>query len=1619
MHTEERLRSIIENVERQLDKLDIDPLQRAFPRLLFERGVTDDLAAYSVDDLAQLSTDAFAFFSDRVTGKTKIRISNPEADSGSRLGSVTVIEIINDDMPFLLDSALGVLNDNGIGIELVLHPILAVERDAGGKLIGVRDSASPQAAGMARESFIYFHVGRLNDEEQIASLKDELLDVFADTQQVVHDWHPMKDALSALVQRYRSTPPPVAKDELDESIAFLEWLLAGHFTFIGLREFRLQGSGSSRRLEPADDEGLGLLSRSRNGGQREDGDLEHVTPEVLEWLSGPDLLIITKANTRSTVHRRAYLDYVGVKIFTEKGELAGEMRIVGLFTSTAYTSSSRSIPIIRRKVAQVFERSHLDEASHSGKALLHILETFPRDELLQADLDSLEEIATGILQLEERPRTRIFARRDKFNRFVSALVYIPRDRFNSDVRIRIGELLAEAYHGHVSSFSPSFPIGALVRVHFIITCDGHSVANPNLAELEAHAVEIVRTWDDRLVDALNQQMDASSARQLLGRYRSGFAPGYRDLYPAARAVEDIRRIETLKDSGDIALSLYRETRDAEHTIRLKIYHLGNPIPLSDRLPILSNMGFRSINERTFRVERAGAETAVLHEVRLQTMDNSPVDLDALGQKLADGFLAVWEGRAEDDGYNGLILKEGLEWRDAALLRALGKYLWQAVATFSSGYMAATLNKHSALAGKLLRLFQIRFDPALHPDDGCGRADQPEVDRLMAEIDRALAEVPSLDEDRIIRRFANLIQAITRTNFFQLDEHGKPRHTISFKIDSRRVDGLPEPKPFAEIFVYAPDMEGVHLRGGRIARGGIRWSDRPADFRTEVLGLVKAQNVKNAVIVPVGAKGGFVCKKMPTDASREQIQAEGIRCYRLLISSMLDLTDNITAHGVVHPPRTVRHDDPDPYLVVAADKGTATFSDIANSISEERGFWLGDAFASGGSAGYDHKKMGITARGGWEAVKRHFREMDIDIQSQPFTVIGVGDMSGDVFGNGMLLSRKIRLLAAFDHRDIFIDPNPDPETSWQERARLFALPRSSWQDYSRELISDGGGVFSRQAKSIPLTPQMQELTGIAAGSASPQEVIRALLRAEVDLIWFGGIGTYIRASDESDAAVGDRANDAIRVAAQEVRAKVIGEGANLGVTQLGRIEFALKGGRINTDAVDNSAGVNSSDLEVNIKIATGPAEMAGKISREERNRLLAEMTDEVAAHVLVNNYRQTLCLTVAQQHSAEELAFYQRMMQTLERKGLLNRALEFLPDERQLRTRQSQGTGLTRPELAVLMAYAKLVLFDDILDSPLPDDAYLARELEAYFPRQLNQRFPEEVRSHRLRREIIATALANSVINDGGPAFVSRLQDEVGTSPETLVAAYVVARDSFGFTALNHLVDSLDNRIPSALQINLYRELQQLLRLQTMWFLRNEQGHPQLEALIEQYRSGIEKVAAALHSALPEATKADWDHYIRQLVAEGVPEETAIRLCQARYLYRGADIVAVAQRAEAPIADVTRTFFLVGHELHIDDLIKAVAGLHVSDYYDRLAINHTVAAIFATHRDLVTDVLGRHGAKGWPEWQKRHADAIGRTVGLISEMLSTGNLTLARLSVTASHLQELQKSDAVAEARTGS
>ncbi|GJD78162.1 NAD-glutamate dehydrogenase [Methylobacterium gregans] len=1572
-----------------------------FVRDLFGRVPPEDLGPYPAAALAELAARARAHLAEphRPGEAASVRLHDVTVTRDGRPRDLTLVEAVNDNRPFLLDSCLAELTGQGLVPLLVAHPILGVERDEAGALLRVVGETTAEAAGdLARESLIQIHLDRLEGEPR-RRLEAGLAATFTDVAVVDADRPAMLERLEALAADYGTGPTPLPADEIDEARAFLWWLLDGHFTVLGLREHGLSADGTETEAEGAS---LGVLRDPALAVLRRGRELVGLSPEIRAFLAEPQALIISKASVKSRVHRATHLDYVGIKLFSDAGALAGELRVVGLFTASAYTAPAREVPVLRRKVAAVVARAGLDPTSHAGRGLIAVLETYPRDDLYQIDVERLTRFALAITDLADRPRVRVLSRIDRFGRFVSLLVYVPKDRYDTRVRARIGAYLAESYGGRLSASYADMPEGPLARLHVIVGLSaGAPERDPGV--LEAGVGALVRTWADGLRAALAESRDGPEARRLFGAYAEAFGAAYRENFSPEVAVADIAILERLAESNPRAADLGRRDADPDSQVRLKVFSRGAALALSDRVPALENMGFRVIDERTYRVTAPDGARVWLHDMLLERASGAAVDFAALERPLEEALIAVGEGRAESDGYNRLVLEAALPWREAALLRALGRYLRQLRIRYGQDYLAATLSRHPAIARGIVALFRARFDPGLSTDrEAAQRA-------LREELETRLAEVTSLDEDRILRRFVNLVEAAVRTNLYQAGPDGAPRETISVKFACAAVANMPLPRPFFEIFVYSPRVEGVHLRYGYVARGGLRWSDRPEDFRTEILGLVKAQQVKNAVIVPVGAKGGFYPKRLPPPSDRAAWLAEGTESYRVFIRALLELTDNIVDGQIVPPADTVRQDPDDAYLVVAADKGTATFSDIANALSIERGHWLGDAFASGGSQGYDHKGMGITARGAWEAVRRHFREMDVDVQADPVTVAGVGDMSGDVFGNGMLLSQSLRLVAAFDHRDIFLDPDPDPAASFSERKRLFGLPRSSWADYDRGLISRGGGVFSRSLKAIPLSPEIRRVLDIDRAEAAPAEVMQAILRAPVDLLWFGGIGTYVRAGAETDADAGDRANDAVRITGTELRAKVVGEGANLGLTQRGRIEAARAGVRLNTDAIDNSAGVNTSDVEVNIKIALMTPERDGRLGAEDRNSLLAAMTDEVARLVLRNNELQTLALSLAERRGAGEAGFAARTMQVLEAEGRLDRAVEFLPDDAALAERLRRGEGLTRPEYAVLLAYAKLALYDALLASPAVNDPYFERELQRYFPGALREKFPDAVKGHRLRREIIATALSNIIVNRGGISLVTRLADEAGAEPASIARAYAVTRDAFGLMELNAAIDGLAGRIPGAAQLDLYAAVQDLLTGRITWFLREIDLSGGIAPVVARYRDGVSALVAALPEVLDAEARAALEARRAELAGLGLGAAAAARLAALGRLTAAPDIVRVAETSGRPVAEIAATHFALERAFRLGNLAAEARAAPVADTFDRVALERAVAGIARAHRALTAEVVGDGGAgpEAVEAWIAARGPALARIRDAVSGIAASG-LTVSKASVAAGLLGDLAR-----------
>lgn len=1471
-----------------------------------------------------------------------------------RAGDPLVLDIVSPDMPFIVDSALAAVRAAGGTVRLFTHPVV---RQANGRAMSV----------------LHIHSDPVVD---IEALGHEIETAMAEVIHAVRDWQPMLERLRLAIGDLGRVV-----GQRDEPLRFLDWLIEHNFTFLGMREYRLAGD----RLEPLAESGLGILRDPDFKLLRSGATFVESTPQHRAFMESNEPLLVTKANVRARVHRRVHMDYVGIKLYAADGSARGELRIVGLFTSQALATPHTEVPIVRRQIAEVMRKSGVDPLGHDGRALLSALDSYPRDELFQIGSDQLFEFAATIAGLYDRPRVRVLPRIDRFDNFVSILVYVPRDRYDSDARVRITQYLAKVYDGRISAYYPHFPEGDLVRLHVIIGRVAGPTPRPSRTELEDRVNALTSNFGDMLVAAAIDPATISD-------YRGAFSPAYQSRNSARDALEDIDVLRGLGDGAGVAIRLYERT-GTDGSLGLKFYHRESAIPLSDRVPMLEAFGFRVIDERTYTIVPRDGVERYLHDMVLEPMDGG-FDVEERGSAVEAGLLAVWDGLAESDQLNALVSRTSLAWNDTALLRALARYLRQIGISYSQRYIAQVLVNQSGAAKALVALFNALHDPRETDREAKAGA-------ARAALGAALDAMASLDEDTIVRRFLNLVDASVRTNAFQYDAEGNHMPALAIKFDSGKVDGMAAPRPYREISVYSPRVEGVHLRFGAIARGGIRWSDRPEDFRTEVLGLVKAQQVKNAVIVPVGAKGGFVPKLLVPGMAREAFAAEGVAAYKIFIGALLDVTDNLI-DGAVAPPRdVVRRDGDDPYLVVAADKGTASFSDTANGIATSRGFWLGDAFASGGSAGYDHKKMGITARGGWEAVKRHFREMDRDIQREPFTVVGVGDMSGDVFGNGMLLSPEIRLVAAFDHRDIFIDPKPDAARSLAERQRLFALPRSSWQDYDKGLISAGGGIFSRNLKSIALTPEMQAALGLKADHATPAEVMTAILKAEVDLLWFGGIGTYVRSSLETDADVGDRANDAIRITGSDLRAKVVGEGANLGVTQRGRIEYALAGGRINTDAIDNSAGVNSSDLEVNIKIALAPLLADGTLDIAARNAFLVTMTDQVAALCLRNNYMQGLAISLAQRAGLNELPDHRELIEQLEARGLLDRAVEFLPTDAALDARAAAGKALMRPELAVILAYAKLTLYADLLDSKSVDDGYLAAELYRYFPETLRGAYPDAVAGHRLKREVIATVLANAMINRGGPAFVTELTGATSASPGEVALAYAATRDVYGLAELNSAIDALDGAVRGEVQLALYAEVMDLLRQESLWFLRNADVTKGLAGLVERHAAGVAALRAMLGSTLPASLAQGVAERAAELVGKGVPETVAQRIAELSVLSYASDIVLVSERSGVPVAEGAAAFFGVFAAFDLWPVIEQGRGIQLNDRFDRMALDRALANVMRAQRDLTADVLKTEG--GLAGWTAR--PAIGRTAAAVAE-LTQGALTVSRLSVAAGLLADL-------------
>ncbi|PIW31534.1 MAG: NAD-glutamate dehydrogenase [Rhodobacterales bacterium CG15_BIG_FIL_POST_REV_8_21_14_020_59_13] len=1606
---------------------DPDTAAQAFLDQVLGDALAEDLEGIKASQLAEQAAEFWDWAKGRGEGKIHVRTRSSDTDGTSSIKR-DIVEVAGPDRPFLVDSVMGEIGAQGLDVLAMFHPIVPVSRNDKGEICADGDTLP--------ESLIQVHVEPLDDRTREA-LAEAVRAAMEDVRLATDDFKDMRAAMNMAIAHLEDANTPASLEEKSETLEFLRWLRDDHFAFLGSRTYQFEvdakGKMSSREPTVQPGSGFGILRDPERQVLRKGNEPALLTPAIESFLNEPSPIIVAKANIKSRVHRRVYMDYIGVKRYREDGAVVGEARFVGLFTAEAYDRMARDVPLVRRKVRRVLERAGKIPGTHSEKKLRNIVENYPRDELFQTEEDDLLQIGLGILHLQDRPRTKLLVRRDRFDRFVSCLLFVPRERYNSRVREQAGELIRAAFDGRMSAYYPHFGDGPLARVHYIIGLDPNKHPEPDLQELERQIVTLARTWEDELVTE-GRGILPDNLRHRLPAYDRAFSAGYQEQFAPAEGLADLLRIESLGHDTHIGARLYRDRGEDTSVLRLKIYRRNEPTHLSEVMPILENMGLNVIQESGYEVHRAmdEAREAIVHihdfEMRSEVLADK--DTDEFSGAFEEALLAVMANRAENDGFNQLILKLGVSWREAAVLRALARYRQQTGLDPSQTIQEEALAENPAIALQLLTLFDTRFNPDIDFDLETRKEKSA---ALGLDIRAQLEKVASIDHDRVLRRLLRLLEATLRTNYFQTGEDGLPKAHISFKIASQELEELPLPKPYREIFVWSPKVEGVHIRFGPVARGGLRWSDRRDDFRTEVLGLVKAQQVKNAVIVPVGSKGGFYPKQLPRSGSRDEWLAEGQSAYRTFIRGLLDITDNIHDDAVVHPGKVVIWDSEDPYLVVAADKGTATFSDIANGVAmEEYDFWLGDAFASGGSAGYDHKKMGITARGAWESVKRHFRELGKDIQNETFTVAGVGDMSGDVFGNGMLLSRKIQLIAAFDHRDIFIDPDPaDCDANWKERKRLFDMPRSSWQDYNKKLISKGGGIYSRSEKAIKLSKEARKALGIETESLSPPELMTAILKAQVELLWFGGIGTYVKASSQQHWEVSDKANDSIRINAADVGAKVIGEGANLGFTQAARIEFDRAGGRVNADFVDNSAGVDTSDHEVNIKILLSPLLRSGEMTREQRDKLLGGMTDEVAEHVLKHNYDQTLALTLAEHDAPADVDAHERFMAQLEKTGRLNRMVEGLPSGDGMRTLKENRLALTRPELAVLVSYAKITTFDKLVASNVPDDPHFESMLKGYFPNDLDT-YGEQMSGHRLRREIIATVLANDMINLGGPTFVHRAIESTGAEAQLIATAFEAGRRVFRFSDLTDRINKLDNRAPAEVQITLHREIIRLLRRQTYWLSRRARAQEAGQAapirdLIAAYRPGVDKLREAAMDIISGYEREHVEERTEAFVRAGAPKDLAHDIAVLRPLTSSSDVVDLALQEDWPLESAGYVYHAAGARFSVD-MLRGLGSEVSSDlHWDRLAVRRLIEDLYASQQAIASSMMRFARSAGgalqtgveapnreWADellgaWCIQNDVEAGRYDSALEELETTGAWTLSKLAIASTQLRELAQS----------
>ncbi|NVJ59292.1 MAG: NAD-glutamate dehydrogenase [Gammaproteobacteria bacterium] len=1594
------LENVIKLIKAKFKKSQAETVSR-FAQYFYGSIAPDDLTERSASDLYASVLSLWNFLHKDANEDVCVRVFNPEFESHGWQSKHTVIELVHPDMPFLVDSVRMELNRLGLGIHLHIHLPIAIKRDKNNLVNSV------ELANESEPEFcvtpMYLEVDRQVDDSELEMIRENLERILADVRAAVKDWGPMKKKLTDVIKRVESSTPKVSDDKRQETLDFLKWISGHHFTLLAYTSYDLKKEGEKTYLVPKKKSNLGLstlelweprkysLSDMPKGAQR-------------LILDNTTSLVLTKLSAISTVHRPAHIDYVGIKRFDEMGNVVGEDRFLGLYTSAAYNVNPMSIPVLREKIQAVLDCSGLPQGSHDAKVLRNILETYPRDELFQISIHDLLGTAMGVMHIKERSLIRLFVRRDPYGRFFSCLVYVPREIYTTKLRLKVTNILADTFHSSAEiKFTTTFSESILARIQFTVPVENAEQISFDLHSIERELMEAARSWEDNIGDALKAEFGEAQGVRLTNMYGEAFPSGYREETIPQTAVLDVHHLESLSPERPLSMLLYRPQEDSEGILKFKLFHRDQPTPLSEVLPMLENMGLQVLGETPHKVEVKGRAVRWIMDFSM-THPSSDLVLDEVKAKFQEAFMETWNGNAENDGFNRLVLSAGIDWRQTSILRAYAKYLWQIGFTFSQSYIEETLAKYPAISRKLVEYFIAKFDPSIERSN-------ENLKTIKSDIAEMLDQVSNLDEDKILNRYLRVMDATLRTNFFQVGKDGEVKTYISFKLNPKKIPEVPLPIPMFEIFVYSPRVEGVHLRGGKVARGGLRWSDRREDFRTEVLGLVKAQQVKNTVIVPVGSKGGFVCKKLPTEGGRDAFFKEGVECYKIFIRGLLDITDNYQDGSVVTPENVVIYDALDPYLVVAADKGTATFSDIANGLSQEYGFWLGDAFASGGSVGYDHKKMGITARGAWESVKRHFMEMGHNTQTQDFTVVGIGDMAGDVFGNGMLLSKHIRLVGAFNHMHIFIDPNPNAAESWKERKRLFEKPGSTWEDYDKELISKGGGIFSRAAKSITLTPEIKKLLGSKKTSLAPNELISALLKAQYDLLWNGGIGTYVKATTEHHTEVGDRANDGLRVNGNELRCKVIGEGGNLGLTQLGRIEYIRKGGRCNTDFIDNAGGVNCSDHEVNIKILLNKIVDEGDMTGKQRDKLFMDMTEEVAKMVLQGNYLQAQSISVTEARAPYMIKEQLRFIHAMEREHKLNRNLEFLPSDDEMLERLSQNEGLTRSELAVLLAYGKMGLKESLLSHEITKEPYFEQELIEYFPKALRTKFKKEILHHPLRKEIIATVLANEMVDYLGSNFVYRIIDETGATPADVGICFTLTKEIFSMNELWGDIQSLDHKVPASTQVDMLYQTQRMVRRCTRWFLRHRRKNLAVSAGIEYFKSGVAELQKQVTKSLEQNESKGLENKIEKMVQQGVPRELASKVTYLSTMFSALDIVEMSKMTGLSIKMVADIYYQLGAQLELHWFLNQIVQQPVDNHWQAFARASFREDLDWQQRSLTVAVIqmtqqAKSANEKIESWLENNEELLDRWRQMVADFRSNSIHEFAKFSVALRELQIL-------------